>query len=537
MSNKLGGRQGTSYLGTNAESPPNWTFHTDSPTIYNSQNFSLGDMWLNTTLQDAFVLTSLAFNPVSNVREAVWFQFANGPQTGTINQLIAADGTIANPLNGQITFPNAVITANTNPVSNILTSVQPNNGSDFLINLTPQINLRNDVNGVDSITLEQISVSGGAWNSTLKFLRADGTIAAPTAVSNNFGLGSIRWFGYTGSGYTGAPSAAIKSLVKGAVVDNANPALSAVPACIAFAVSETQLTAPFDLNSLDIKLQIDPDGQVYVKRGNLVINTPPTALNALTVNGFNTAGTYAQQNIAVTPGAQFSAFRAFNNTVTAGSSCMIECSVSSQAAATGGDPYLRFVNYGVQGIAIGLDTSVNQFNMSSGNIGDGDSFYTYDVATSQINKPKQCTFFAQVSAPTAAVTGDGTLYTVLFDQERFDVSGSYVPGTGVFTAPKTGKYLFSGSLRLSGLSAAMTYAQVVLVNTTPVIGDNLLFGISNVGASRSVAGVADNICIPFSTIIAMDAGSISYVQLGVFGGALAVLVEPNSSFFSGQLLS
>lgn len=274
MSNSLGGRQGTSYLGTNAASPPNWTFHTDSPTIYNSQNFSLGDMWLNTTLQDAFVLTSLAFNPVSNVREAVWFQFANGPQTGTINQLIAADGTIANPLNGQITFPNAVITANTNPVSNILTSVQPNNGSDFLINLTPQISLRNDVNGVDSITLEHISVSGGAWNSTLKFLRADGTIAAPTAVSNNFGLGSIRWFGYTGSGYTGTPSACIKAIVKGVVVDNANPVLSAVPTCLAFAVSETQLTVPFDLSSLDLKLQIDPDGQVYVKNGTFVPIVP-----------------------------------------------------------------------------------------------------------------------------------------------------------------------------------------------------------------------------------------------------------------------
>ena len=283
MSNALGGRQGTSYLGTNAASPPNWTFHTDSPTIYNSQNFSLGDMWLNTTLQDAFVLTSLAFNPISNVREAVWFQFANGPQTGTINQLIAADGTIANPLNGQITFPNAVITANTNPVSNILTSVQPNNGSDFLINLTPQISLRNNVNGVDSITLEQISVSGGAWNSTLKFLRADGTIAAPTAVSNNFGLGSIRWFGYTDTGYTGAPSACIKAIVKGAVTGTPQ----AVPTCLAFAVSETELTVPFDLSSSDIKLQIDPNGQVYIKNCTVL---PGDALT-VTSGNINITGT------------------------------------------------------------------------------------------------------------------------------------------------------------------------------------------------------------------------------------------------------
>jgi hypothetical protein len=269
MSNALGGRQGTSYLGTNAASPPNWTFHTDSPTIYNSQNFSLGDMWLNTTLQDAFVLTSLAFNHVSNVREAVWFQFANGSsQIGTINQLVAADGTEANPLNGQITFPNTVITANTNPVSNILTSVQPNNGSNFLVNLAPQIYLRNDVVSTDSITLEQISVSGGAWASTLKFLRADGTMAVPTAVSNNFGLGSIRWFGYTDTGYTGTPSACIKAIVKGVVTGTPQ----AVPTCLAFAVSKTELTVPFDLASLDLKLQIDPDGQVYVKNGTYPVS-------------------------------------------------------------------------------------------------------------------------------------------------------------------------------------------------------------------------------------------------------------------------
>lgn len=115
-------------------------------------------------------------------------------------------------------------------------------------------------------------MSGGAWNSTLRFNRADGTIAAPTAVSNNFGLGSIRWFGYTGSGYTGNPSACIKAFVKGAVTDNANPALRAVPTCIAFAISETQLTSPFDLNSLDIALQLDPDGTVIVKKNMLFIS-------------------------------------------------------------------------------------------------------------------------------------------------------------------------------------------------------------------------------------------------------------------------
>jgi hypothetical protein len=269
MSNRLGGKQGTAYLGTNAQQPPNWNFYPHDPTIYTYQNFSLGDLWLNTVTQQAFVLVSLERNTVTNEFNAIWTDFT-GTAAGVVESLQAADGTVAFPVNGQIDFPSTVIIGNTNAVTNILTSAQPNNGGNFLINLTPQISLRNDTNGVDSITLEQISVSGGAWNSTLKFLRADGTIAAPTAVSNNFGLGSVRWFGYTGSGYTAYPSAGIKSLVKGVVVDNPNPALSEVPACLAFAVSKTQLTPPFDLNSLDIKLQIDPNGQCIVQNSKVV---------------------------------------------------------------------------------------------------------------------------------------------------------------------------------------------------------------------------------------------------------------------------
>ena len=48
MSNRLGGKQGTAYLGTNANQPPNWTFNDSDPTQYNTHNVSLGDLWLNT---------------------------------------------------------------------------------------------------------------------------------------------------------------------------------------------------------------------------------------------------------------------------------------------------------------------------------------------------------------------------------------------------------------------------------------------------------------------------------------------------------
>lgn len=267
--------------------------------------------------------------------------------------------------------------------------------------------------------------------------------------------------------------------------------------------------------------------------GGITINQTPVA-TALTLNGTNTAGTYAQQNIAVTPGGKFDAFRAFNNSTTVGSGCQIEVAVDSQVAATGGDPTLLFTNSGGTAIRIGNDTSVNQYSMSTGTLGDANTFFTYDVATTQINLPKQCSFMAEVSVAIPNVTGNGAFYNVIFNSERFDVSNSYNNATGVFTAPKTGKYLFSGSLRISGLTALMTYAQVVLVNS----GGNLLFGINNIGLIRSVTTAADNCCIPFSAIVSMTAGDATFIQIIIFNGAGNTAgIAISTSFWSGQLLS
>jgi hypothetical protein len=538
MSNRLGGKQGTAYLGTNAQQPPNWNFYPHDPTIYTYQNFSLGDLWLNTVTQQAFVLVSLERNTVTNEFNAIWTDFTGTP-AGVVESLQAADGTVAFPVNGQIDFPNTVITGNTNSVTNILTSAQPNNGGNFLINLTPQISLRNDTNGVDSITLEQISVSGGAWNSTLKFLRANGTIAAPTAVSNNFGLGSLRFFGYTGSGYTAAPSAGIKSLVKGVVVDNPNPALSAVPACLAFAVSETQLTAPFDLNSLDIKLQVDPDGQVYVKNGNLVVNTPPVAVSALTVYGFNTAGTYGQQNIAVTPGAKFDAFRAINNTTTAGSGCQIEVAVDSQAAATGGDPILTFANYGgtTPNYSIGQDTSAQQFVLSKSPTLGTTNIMTVTNSNNQINYPEQCSFYALVGTNLVNVTGNATgvtpLYHPPFTNVIRNVSNSFTGATGRFVAPIGGMYSFSTELYITGVNNInYSLCQIGFA----VNGNGFIQGLVNPWYRTD--GTFGYCSVNNSAMFQLNQNDYVEVAFLVYNGALTVGVTAGpGSYFSGQLLS
>ncbi len=81
MSNRLGGKQGTAYTGTNANQPPNWTFNDRPPTQYDNQNVSEGDLWLDssaTHIERVWVLVSLAGNAMSKGVLAEWVQLGSG---------------------------------------------------------------------------------------------------------------------------------------------------------------------------------------------------------------------------------------------------------------------------------------------------------------------------------------------------------------------------------------------------------------------------------------------------------------------------
>jgi hypothetical protein len=95
MSNRLGGKQGTAYLGTNANQPPNVVFSPRNPTQYDVNNVTIGDMWVNSTLQSAWILVSLAANPTFGGSLAVWHQLDG---SGTANITFDADIGTAFPI-------------------------------------------------------------------------------------------------------------------------------------------------------------------------------------------------------------------------------------------------------------------------------------------------------------------------------------------------------------------------------------------------------------------------------------------------------
>lgn len=124
MSNRLGGKQGTAYLGTNANQPPNLTFSDRNPTQYDINNVSLGDMWLNDVDKSVWILVSLAGDADSKGSLATWVALANQGE-GPIDTLTGnTGGIIDGDINGNINIvgDGVGITITGNPGTHTLTA-------------------------------------------------------------------------------------------------------------------------------------------------------------------------------------------------------------------------------------------------------------------------------------------------------------------------------------------------------------------------------------------------------------------------------
>lgn len=81
--------------------------------------------------------------------------------------------------------------------------------------------------------------------------------------------------------------------------------------------------------------------------------------------------------------------------------------------------------------------------------------------TGEINYPLQPAFLALNSATDSNVTGAGTLYQLVCDSEIFDQNSDYNNGTGVFTAPVTGRYYLQTYALVIGTTIATQLTQFI----------------------------------------------------------------------------
>jgi len=154
---------------------------------------------------------------------------------------------------------------------------------------------------------------------------------------------------------------------------------------------------------------------------------------------------------------------------------------------------------------------------------------TIALASSVINT-SQPMFMAYLSANAVNVTGDGTVYTILFDTVSINQGSSYNAGTGIFTAPITGKYLFSSSC-IAVTGTTRTAVQFQVTNTTI---NYLLQYDGNSPAAIRTETFGNSIIIPMSSA---DTSKIQIIVSGAVKDTTVVGAAGQvDTYFCGYLL-
>lgn len=150
--------------------------------------------------------------------------------------------------------------------------------------------------------------------------------------------------------------------------------------------------------------------------------------------------------------------------------------------------------------------------------------------TGEITYPLQPAFLATLTNTATNVTGDGTAYTVIYDNEIYDQNSDFNLGTSTFTAPVTGRYHFCVGIFYQDLGAAFTDLRVNC-NTSNRI---YLF----IRCSPSVFNTSGFVSIGNSSYADMDASDTATITAFVAGSTKTVdlLGDANAAnFFSGAL--
>lgn len=159
----------------------------------------------------------------------------------------------------------------------------------------------------------------------------------------------------------------------------------------------------------------------------------------------------------------------------------------------------------------------------------GDSGQQLAIAASSVRIALQPAFIAIPSGTLTDVTGDNTIYTVVWGTEIKDQGGNFSSTT--FTAPVAGTYLLGASVGLTGLTSSHTSLVLTLVTT---------------GRSYRGPGVHPYAVLPVGEeetqqivrIVDMAANDTATVTLTVTNGTKVVdIVTSSESYFFGALLN
>ena len=175
----------------------------------------------------------------------------------------------------------------------------------------------------------------------------------------------------------------------------------------------------------------------------------------------------------------------------------------------------------------GLDNSnLNKFVIAgSTTLGTTDIMQVYPAG--QINYPRQPMMRAFRSANTVAVTGDNSLYQVIFDTANFDVGGNYNAATGEYTVPVDGIYSIQSQITFDGIAVTHNLAGAAI----NVSGDHrVLVQNSPFPTAYIFAGTSRN-NFYMSTTYRCVAGDTIAVVLRVTGNPKSIFVNGDAVLY------
>lgn len=137
--------------------------------------------------------------------------------------------------------------------------------------------------------------------------------------------------------------------------------------------------------------------------------------------------------------------------------------------------------------------------------------------------PALSSAFSYQASLQSSVTGDGTNYTMQFVNSIYNV-GSNFDGTSTYTAPTTGKYIFSGIVSLTSLGTSHNPTTLTLVTTARTY---TLFDENSINVREN-----GNLSFSFSIFADMTATNTAVMKILVNNSTKTVNVA-TGSFFQG----
>ncbi len=216
-----------------------------------------------------------------------------------------------------------------------------------------------------------------------------------------------------------------------------------------------------------------------------------------------------------------------NTSNTASSNALQQLTVAGTSA---GDAFTTYTVSGTTNWSQGVDNSDSDAYVLAASTALGTTNVIKATTAGEVTMPLQPSFSAYLAAGVSNATGDGTNYVLGTDAltELYDVNGDFNTN-GTFTAPVTGKYLFTYGVLAQDVVATMTAQLTLTASGTP-------YTFGNYGTT-----VTGNMPLSDTRIVAMTAGDTATVTVNFGSGTKTVDIYGSGgdprTFFSGNLIS